>query len=335
VPSGYIADRIGNKVVVQLSFVAKILALLLLILFFSEPAIYVYEFLFALAMSLNSGADASLIKEQSEGRGTVFQTSWKRYVQALQLTSLISAMVAGVLFNLGNKNNFYVYLCVLFISFIFIWIQKDYNQLNQDVNDQKRFYSEMISSLKKPKILNMILLSGLITSFNGVAYFFYQPLLIENEIQSILLPYLVFFIHIVSTAFAFIFGKVKFSHNKYLFLIVLFLTGANYLLLFIHSYLAILFFIIMQMAVRILYKLYFIPYVVDNASSVNRSTLLSIQNLAGKILLIPFILFGSQIVKRQSSQDFLILIGLTYFMITTIAYLVHTLWKIRITKKAK
>lgn len=192
VPTGTVADYFGRKTSIILGTIAGIICM---VTYVSYPHIFVFmlaELIFALSITLISGADNALVYDTLKISGK--ESSSKKVfgrLESFKLTGIIiGALVGAPLAKiLGLRMTFFLVTVPLFFAFLLSLTLKEVSFDESELKEKDAYGSKMFDGLKyffKHKVLMILTFDMAIVSASAwIIIWFYQPMLKERGIDII------------------------------------------------------------------------------------------------------------------------------------------------------
>lgn len=190
VPTGTIADHFGRKASIVLGALAGFVCMAV---YTSHPHILVFmiaEMIFALSITLVSGADNALIYDSLKEAGEeakskkIFGKMESFKLGGIIIGALIGAPMSKIL---GLRVTFFLVTIPLFISFILALTLKEVPYKNEKSCDKEKYGSKIFDGLKyffSHKILMILTFDmAVVSACAWIIIWFYQPILKERGVD--------------------------------------------------------------------------------------------------------------------------------------------------------
>lgn len=215
IPTGAVADYIGRK---QSLFIGSLVGIIAMLIYGSIPNFQIFlvaEFLFAVAIAFESGANEALLYDALKAEGKedqskrIFGKAHTFHLLALLIAAPIGSLVAS---KLGLNFPMILTAIPAFIASIIVLTIKE-PKYKSKISESKRYINivkDGFKALVKNKELKKLTLNSLFVS--SAAYFviwFYQPLLIKINIPIIYFGFVHSFLVIIEILISSNFQKIE------------------------------------------------------------------------------------------------------------------------------
>ncbi len=186
VPSGAFSDLFGRKTTLILSFLAFVIAWLLLFIAHDFFTFLPYQIVFALGISLKSGTYSAYIYELCHIDGT--DINYGQIMASISrmklLAAAISAFTSSVLYYYGGFRLVLILTIIsAAISFVFVVLLKPIEENNQN-NDKPKFYEVLkkgVIELKSSKLIIIAATNAVIGSVFINTFFHFNQLILKDS----------------------------------------------------------------------------------------------------------------------------------------------------------
>jgi len=317
VPTGVFADKIGRKQSLTIGAFVLLIAAVVYSIGYNFWQFVIAEVVWGLGVTFASGADSAFVYDTLKQlkKEHDFKKIWGHSKSLEYLAAGTAAIVGGFVATYSLRLN-WVLVAVSMLLLFFVSLSfkepKHYQKLGR-----KNYWSHTIEcfkeSLTNKNLLFLLLFSSLLSTMWGIALWFYQPYMNQSGLK-------IAYFGLVWASFSiFAITGSKYAHKieeklkekLSLWLIVL----ANILSLIFMSYWFIIFgfiFIVMQQFIRGFANPVLQDYTNKHLTSEKRATLLSIQNLSGKLM---FTIFGplfGYFADKFTLSTTLLITGITF-----------------------
>lgn len=319
VPTGVFADKIGRKQSLSIGAFILLAAAVVYSVGYNFWQFAIAEIIWGLGVTFTSGADSAFVYDtlKQTRKKHDFKKIWGHAKSLEYLAAGIAAVLGGFVATYSLRLNWvlvaFSMLCLFFVSLSF-QEPKHYKKLKQ-----KKYLIHTVEcfkeSLTNRNLLFLLLFSSLLSTMWGVALWFYQPYMNQSGLK-------ITYFGVVWASFS-IFSIIgsryahkieeKFKEKLSLWLIIL----ANVLSLIFMSYWFVVWgfiFIFMQQFIRGFANPILQDYTNKHLTSEKRATLLSIQNLSGKLM---FSIFGplfGYFADKYSLSTTLLITGISFLL---------------------
>ncbi len=190
VPTGTIADHFGRKISVILGAISGVICMMTYVVY---PHILVFmlaEVIFALSLTLISGADNALIYDSLKKAGKenqskeIFGKMESFKLAGIIIGALIGAPMAKYL---GLRMTFFLVTIPLFISFLISLTLKEVPYKSVLNNEKEKYGAKIFDGLKyffKHKVLMILTIDmAVVSAAAWIIIWFYQPMLRERGVD--------------------------------------------------------------------------------------------------------------------------------------------------------
>jgi len=325
IPTGYLADAFGRRIVLLWSGVFMTTAIIIYSLGHSFVAFLGAEILWGVGLSLISGADVAILYDTLTelGEESSFAAVWGRATFYYGISLMVTQFLGG--FIGAYEYRWTLYACLPFMLLVFpITFSLREPQRHHKVRPK---IADLLSALgylmSHQKLRWIILYAGVTYGFFQAALWLYQPYF---KLTGLSVVYFgaVFAVFQGLTALV---GKYAHKVEKRLgqplsLLMLVFLTGTGYLLmanfLFRFSFL----FIVLPQIARGFHKVIISDYINKHARLDIRATILSTQSMVGRLVYAAIIPVAGWIADTYSLVRALALLGFTALIVGSALFLV-------------
>lgn len=319
VPTGVFADKIGRKQSLSIGAFILLAAAVVYSAGYNFWQFAIAEIIWGLGVTFTSGADSAFVYDtlKQTRKKHDFKKIWGHAKSLEYLAAGIAAVLGGFVATYSLRLNWVlVAFSMLFLFFVSLSFQepKHYKKLKQ-----KKYLVHTVEcfkeSLTNRNLLFLLLFSSLLSTMWGVALWFYQPYMNQSGLKIIYfgLVWASFSVFsIIGSKYAYkIEEKLK---EKFSFWLIIL---ANVLSLIFMSYWFVVWgviFIFMQQFIRGFANPLLQDYTNKHLTSEKRATLLSIQNLSGKLM---FSIFGplfGYFADKYSLSTTLLITGVSFLL---------------------
>ena len=287
VPSGYFADRYGRRKSLVLASVFATLGMTGYSLGHGFLGFLAAEILWAVGVSLVSGADSAMFYDTlvEIGEEDRYKEMWGKASSYYMFSAAGAAVLGGFLADINLRLTFFAQI-PFFAAMIPLAYSLKEPEHHREVGDREKETMKTVVKdvFRRPKLRNLIMYGAFIYAALQTAFWFYQPYfkLTGLDIASFGLIYACF--NIVSATSSNYAHRIEGKLGKTASLSLLFVLITASLLLMSNLILKISFiFIGLQQFVRGFSKPVMSDYVNKIVKSDNRSTILSTQSLLGRV----------------------------------------------------
>ncbi len=319
VPTGVFADKIGRKQSLSIGAFILLAAAIVYSAGYNFWQFALAEIIWGLGVTFTSGADSAFVYDtlKQTRKKHDFKKIWGHAKSLEYLAAGIAAVLGGFVATYSLRLNWVlVAFSMLFLFFVSLSFQepKHYKKLKP-----KKYWVHTVEcfkeSLTNRNLLFLLLFSSLLSTMWGVALWFYQPYMNQSGLKItyfglVWASFSVF--SIIGSKYAYkIEEKLK---EKLSFWLIIF---ANVLSLIFMSYWFVVWgfiFIFMQQFIRGFANPLLQDYTNKHLTSEKRATLLSIQNLSGKLM---FSIFGplfGYFADKYSLSTTLLITGVSFLL---------------------
>lgn len=327
VPTGVFADKIGRKQSIAIGAFVLFLAAVVYSFGHNFGQFVIAEVIWGLGITFTSGADSAFVYDtlKQSKKENNFKKIWGNSKSLEYFAAGTAAIIGGFIATYSLRLN-WVLVAIVMLLLFFVSLSfhepKHYKKLKQ-----KNYWSHTIEcfreSFTNKNLLFLLLFGSLLSTMWGIALWFYQPYMKQSGLA-------VAYFGLVWASFSiFSITGSKYAHKieeklkekLSLWLIII----ANILSLIFMSYWFVVFgfsFIFIQQFIRGFANPVLQDYTNKHLTSEKRATLLSIQNLSGKLM---FSIFGplyGYFADKYSLSTALLITAITFL----IAYSLLMLW---------
>jgi len=320
VPSGYFADVFGRKK--SLIFASSFLTIGIFTysLGHNFHQFLIAEILWAFGVSFVSGTDSAFIYDTLKDLKQ--EKLYKKTMGNAMFCCLIATSIASVIGGFIGKINFrWTFYAMLPFMILLIPLSISLKEPKRHKHIIERGYLfELLKILKNSLIKNekirwLIIYSAIIAGFNGAVLWLYQPYFKLTGLD-------IFYFGFVFAAFNLIAAlSSKYAHQieeklgqKHSLILLIILVGGSYLLMSNFIYLFSFSFAFIQQFVRGFSKPVITDYINKLVSSDIRATVLSAQNLVGRLFYAAIIPIIGWIADVYTLVQALFVLGITTFV---------------------
>ncbi len=298
VPTGYFADLFGRKKSLILAGVFWTLGIIIYSLGYGFYQFLIAELVFAIGNSFRSGADSAFVYDtlvdlKEEKR---YKKIWGNTVFIRVMSLAFSAIIGGLIAKTDLRLTLYVSIPFFAIQILLAFLMKEPKR--HKVIFEKGYLLQLFNIFKKVFVDNkklkwLIIYSGIVYGFNQSALWLYQPYF---KLTGLDIMYFGFVFAGFNAVSAF---TSKYAYKleekigqKYSLIMLVFLVGISYLLMSSFVFLFSFSFCFLQQFVRGYLITVVNEYVNKLANSSIRATILSVQNMLGRLfyaMIIPII----------------------------------------------
>ncbi len=314
VPTGFIADVQGRKKSLILSSIAILIAISAYSLGHNFMHFLVAEALWALGVSLLSGADSAFLydtlkalkreKEYKKAEGHAFFLT--------TMAVAVSAIIGGYLGSIDLRYPFYAMFPVFFSVFLInltLMEPKHYKEVCNDNYVRRLSKTFRFVFVKSKELRWLIVYYAVIIGFGGVAFWFYQPYFMETGLDIVYFGAIFAGMGIVSAFSAKYAYWIEFRIGKKISLVFLMIfTAIPLLLMYKFAFAASAMFVFISSFAYGFERPLINDYIHQIVWSDKRATVLSIKNLSGRLMFAivsPFFGYFADVYTIQ--QAFLLL----------------------------
>lgn len=296
VPSGYFADRYGRK---KTLIYAAVFATVGITAYSLGQGFYEFllgELLWAVGVSLVSGADSAMFYDTlvELGRKGEYKELWGKASSYYMLSAAGAAILGGLVAESSLRLTLFLQVPFFAAMIPLAWSMKE-PEHHRDVSEEEKELKEVILSIfNRPKLRNLILYGAVLYAGLQTAFWFYQPYfkLTGLEIAAFGFAYAGF--NVVSAA------SSKYAHSiedilgeTYSLIGLMVLLVVSLFLMSRFVFILSFTFIFLQQIARGFSKPVISDYINRIVSSDNRSTILSTRSLIGRMIMaVSMPLFG-------------------------------------------
>ncbi len=320
VPSGYFADVFGRKE--SLIFASSFLTIGIFTysLGYNFYQFLIAEIFWAFGVSFVSGTDSAFIYDTLKDLKQ--EKLYKKTMGNAVFCSLIATSIASVIGGFIGKINFrWTFYAMLPFMILLIPLSISLKEPKRHKHIFERGYLfELLKVLKNSLIKNekirwLIIYSAIIAGFNGAVLWLYQPYFKLTGLD-------IFYFGFVFAAFNLVAAlSSKYAHQieeklgqKHSLILLIILVGGSYLLMSNFIYLFSFSFAFIQQFVRGFSKPVITDYINKLVSSDIRATVLSAQNLVGRLFYAAIIPIIGWIADVYTLVQALFVLGITTFV---------------------
>jgi len=330
IPTGYFADIFGRRK--SLIFAASFLALgsFAYSLGYNFYQFLIAEILLAFGVSLVSGTDSALVYDTLKDlkQEKLYKKIWGNAIFYYLIATSIACVIGGFIGKINFRWTFYAMLpfMILLIPLSFSLKEpKRHKFIFKRDYLFELFKILKVSLIKNKKIRWLIIYSAIIVGFNSAVLWFYQPYFKLSGLD-------IFYFGFVFAAFNIVAAiSSKYAHQieekigpKYSLFMLVVLVGVSYFLMSNFIYLFSFSFAFLQQFVRGFSKPVITDYINKLTSSDIRATVLSAQNLVGKLFYAAIIPFAGWFADVYTLTQALTVLGITTFVAgITILVILH------------
>jgi len=326
IPTGIVADKIGRKISLTIGAFVLVLGALIYGFGYSFFQFFVAEAIWALGGAFISGADSAFVYEtlKEKKKHKDYKKVWGNVKSFGYLAAGLSAIAGGFIAVYSLRLNWFLVAGgILFASLITLNFKepKHFKKLEKK-SYWKHTFESFQEAIKNKEVLFLILFHSLLAAIAGISLWFYQPYMNQSGLN-------IMYFGIVWAGFSlFAITGAKSAHrleNK--------LGGTNSLWIIIFSMvLSLIFmsqffvifgfiFIFLQQFIRGFAPPIIQDYTNKHLSSNKRATILSIQNLSGRLMfaiLAP--LFGF-FADKYTLSNALLITAISFFIVFSLLML--------------
>ena len=317
VPSGYFADIFGRKKTLILASLFMTIGIFTYSLGYNFYQFLVAEILWAFGISFISGTDSAFIYDTLKELKQ--EELYKKVIGNAVFCNLLAVSVASIAGGFIGKINFrwtfYAMLPFLILLILLSFSLKEPKRYK--LIFKKNYLFELMKILqnaliKNEKIRWLIIYSAIIAGFNNAVLWLYQPYFNLTGLD-------IFYFGFVFAAFNVIAAiSSKYAHRieeklgqKYSLVLLIILVSGSYLLMSHFIYLFSFSFAFIQQFVRGFSRPVITDYINKLISSEVRATILSAQNLVGRLFYAAIIPIIGWIVDVYTLVQALFVLGVT------------------------
>lgn len=328
IPTGYFADIFGRKKSLIFSCIFWASGVLFYGFGHNFYQFLIAELLMAFGLSFASGADSALVYDtlkelKQEGS---YKKVWGNALFFALIANSISSIIGGFIAEVSFRWTFYA--MVPFMIFL-IPLSMSFKEPKRDKLIFERGYAfELLKVLKDNIIKNekirwLVVYSAIIVGFNSAVLWLYQPYFKLTGLD-------IFYFGFAFAAFGAVAAlSSKYAHRieeklgqRYSLIMLIVLIGVSYLLMGNFIYLFSFSFAFMQQFVRGFSDPVITDYINKLASSDVRATLISAQNLVGRLFYAAIIPVIGWIADVYTITQALTVLGITTLIIGSLVLLV-------------
>jgi MFS family permease len=330
IPTGYFADVFGRKKSLIVASFFGFIGFAIYSISYNFYQFLIAEILLAIAISFISGADSALLYDTLKDLKK--ENLYKKIYGNVLFYGLIGMSVASVIGGYVGEINlrWTLYLSLPFMALLIPLSFSLKEPKRHEVIFEKGYILELFKIiktvvLKNKKIKWLIVYAGIIAGFNGAAVWFYQPYFIISGLE-------IAHFGIVFASFQIMAAlSSKYAHKieeilgqKFSLVLLIFLSGISYLLMSNFVYLFSFSFAFLQQFVRGFLRPIIEDYINKLISSEIRATVLSIQNMSGKLFYAFIIPIIGWVADAYTLTQALAVLG-----ITTLAFGIFAIFMLR------
>jgi len=325
IPTGYFADLFGRKNSLIIGSIFSLLAIVTYAVGGNFFHFLIAEIFWAFNMSFISGSDSAFIFDSLKqgGREKKYKKIWGNSLFYGIITMALANIIGGFIGKTSYRLTFWAMIPFVLISIIIAYSFKE--PARSKVIFKKGYLFELLQIIKKiftgnNKLTWLIIYSAVVYSFNQSALWFYQPYLSISGLD-------VFYFGIVFASFQLVAAlSSKYAHiierklgQRYSIFILFLLVGISYMLMSNFIFLFSFSFAFLHQFVRGFSKTVITDYINKLTSSDIRATVISTQNMIGRLIYALFIPFFGWIADVYSIINALTVIGVMVFILGGLA----------------
>jgi len=315
IPTGYFADKFGRKTSLLFSSLFLFLGIFIYSLGHNFYQFLIAEVLWGTGVSFMSGADSALVYDTLKElkQEEYYKKIWGKLVFYGFIATAVANILGGFIGKIDFRYTFYVMLPFYLLLFP---IALSIKEPKRKEVIKKAGIKDIINILKviysNPKLKWFLVYSGIVYGFNSASLWLYQPYLQLIGLDIIYFGFVFASFQIIAALAS------KYSHKiegylgqKYSLIILIFLITISYFLMSNFIFLFSFSFAFIQQFVRGFYRVVMTDYVNKLASSDIRATVLSAQNMAGRLFYAAIIPIVGYIVDAYSLLQAITVLGIT------------------------
>jgi MFS family permease len=330
IPTGYFSDLFGRKKSLILAGSFLTLGTFIYSLGHNFNQFLVAEILYGMGISLIAGTDSALVYDTLKDLKQ--EELYKKIIGNALFYGLIAISVASIIGGfIGKINLRWTFYAMLPFTILLV-------PLSISMHEPKRykiiFKKEQIYKLleaikfifiKNKKVRWLIVYSGIIVGFNQTALWLYQPYFKLSGLDIAYFGFVFAAFNIVAAI------SSKYAHKleeklgqKYSLIMLVFLLSISYILMSNFVYLFSFSFAFLQQFIRGFYRPVITDYINKITHSNIRATVLSAQDLIGRLFYAVIIPFVGWFADIYSLLQTLTIVGITTIVVgTTILLILH------------
>lgn len=317
VPSGYFADLYGRRKTLLIASVFATLGITAYSLGHSFWDFLFGEMLWAVGVSLVSGADSAMFYDTlvELDREANYQKLWGSASSYYMISAAIAAAAGGLIADINLRWTLYAQIPIFALMIPVAWSMKEPEHHKEVAEEESKTMKTVVREVfDRPRLRNLLLYGAFIYAALQTAFWFYQPYFELSGLDVAVFGFIFAGFNIVSAA------SSKYAHvvenwlGKTLSLVSLLVLVVASLALMSSFVLKISFvFIVLQQFVRGFSKPVISDYINQLVGSENRSTILSTHSLLGRVFQAGSMPVFGLISDTYSITQALSVLGITVF----------------------
>ena len=325
VPTGYFADIFGRKKSLILGGIFWTLGLILYSLGFNFFEFLIAELALAIALSFRSGADSAFIYDSlaEHKKETEYKKIWGNAMFIRVIAMAVSVTLGGFMAKFGLRLTIYASIPFMALQIPLAILMKEPKRCKKII--KKGYFIKLLKIVKytfvnNPKLKWLIIYAGIIFGFNQAALWLYQPYFVFTNLDIVYFGIVFAGFNIVSAFTSKYAYKIESKlGQRYSLMMLLFLVSISYLLMSNFIFLFSFSFCFLQQFVRGFFHIVISEYINKLTSSDIRATVLSAQNLLGRLFYAAIIPIIGWIADVYTLIQALTVLGITVFVLGSIS----------------
>lgn len=334
VPTGYFADVFGRRKTLILAAISWTIGISLYSVGYDFFGFLIAEMAFALGSAFVSGADSALVYDTLVDlkQSVIYKKIWGNAIFTRNIALALSGIIGGFVAKIDLRLTLYITIPFFAIQILFAFLLKEPKR--HKIIFEKGYFFQLFKIVKDVFVKNvklrwLIIYAGVVYGFNQAALWLYQPYFKFTGLDIVYFGFVFAGFQVISAFTSKYAYKLeeKIGQKYSLIMLVLFVS-ISYLLMSNFIFLFSFSFCFLQQFVRGYYATVISEYVNKLASSDIRATVLSVQNLFGKLFYAIIIPIIGWIADVYTLTQALSVLGITVLLLGFISLI--TLRRVRV-----
>ncbi|MFB6241227.1 MAG: MFS transporter [Candidatus Nanosalina sp.] len=296
VPTGYFADRYGRKLTLLYAAVFATIGITAYSLGTNFYQFLLGELLWAIGVSLVSGADSAMFFDTlvEMGEEESYKELWGKANSYYMFSAAGAAILGGIVAEASLRLTLFMQIPFFAAMIPLAWSMRE-PEHHREVSEEEKELKEVVKEVfKRPKLRNLMIYAAVLYAGLQTAFWFYQPYFKLTVLDIAAFGFIYAGFNVVSALSSKYAHSIEDQVGKRISLIgLVVLVSASLFLMSRFVFVLSIGFILLQQFVRGFSKPVISDYINRIVESENRSTILSTRSLLGRVIMaVSMPLFG-------------------------------------------